>query len=192
MATKSGSSAREVPLLEGSAQRFRALFDANYDFVWRMLRRLGVPPAAADDAAQDVFEVAARRLHDIELGKERSFLLGTAVRRAAEVRRASKRVESPAPAGAVEAMVDVAAPPDEALDDRRALELLDAVLESLDEDLRAVLVLYELEGFTKVEIAEALDLPEGTAASRLRRARARFMEIAARMKAARSRVRGLR
>jgi RNA polymerase sigma-70 factor (ECF subfamily) len=174
------------------ATRFRALFDANYDFVWRMLRRLGVAKAGADDAAQDVFVIAARRLHDIELGKERSFVLGTAIRRAAELRRANHRVELLASDEALDRMADIAAPPDEVLDERRALALLDLVLESLDEDLRAVLVLFELEGLTKGEIAEALGIPEGTVASRMRRARARFMEHAARVKAARSRMRGPR
>jgi RNA polymerase sigma-70 factor (ECF subfamily) len=149
-----------------------------------------VAKAGADDAAQDVFVIAARRLHDIELGKERSFLLGTAIRRAAEVRRANQRVEVLASDEALERMADIAAPPDEVLDERRALALLDLVLESLDDDLRAVLVLFEFEGLTKGEIAEALGIPEGTVASRMRRARARFMEQAARVKAVRTRVRG--
>lgn len=192
MPAASEAIARDAAASGDGATRFRALFDANYDFVWRMLRRLGVAEAGADDAAQDVFVIAARRLHDIELGKERSFLLGTAIRRAAEVRRANHRVEVLASDEALERMADIAAPPDEVLDERRALALLDLVLESLDEGLRAVLVLFELEGLTKGEIAEALGIPEGTVASRMRRARARFMKQAARVKAVRSRVRGPR
>lgn len=43
-------------------------------------------------------------------------------------------------------------------------------------DLRAVLVLYEIEGQTAAEIAEITGLPRGTVASRLRRAREEFSE----------------
>ncbi len=44
----------------------------------------------------------------------------------------------------------------------------------MEEDLRTVLVLAELEGYGKAEISEVLSIPEGTAASRLRRAREDF------------------
>ena len=63
---------------------------------------------------------------------------------------------------------------DELIDRRRARELLEELLESLDLDLRAVFVLYELEGLTTPEIARCLELPVGTASSRLRRAREEF------------------
>jgi RNA polymerase sigma-70 factor (ECF subfamily) len=50
-------------------------------------------------------------------------------------------------------------------------------------DLRAVFVLFELEEMPTAEIAEALELPTGTVASRLRRAREEFRRIAARVQA---------
>ena len=34
----------------------------HYDFVWRVLRRSGLAPAAADDATQQVFLVVGRRV----------------------------------------------------------------------------------------------------------------------------------
>jgi RNA polymerase sigma-70 factor (ECF subfamily) len=43
-------------------------------------------------------------------------------------------------------------------------------------DLRAVFVLFELEEMTMMEIATISDLPPGTVASRLRRARQAFQE----------------
>jgi RNA polymerase sigma-70 factor (ECF subfamily) len=46
-------------------------------------------------------------------------------------------------------------------------------------ELRAVFVLYELEDFTMAEIARTLELPPGTVASRLRRARETFERLAA-------------
>jgi RNA polymerase sigma-70 factor (ECF subfamily) len=43
-------------------------------------------------------------------------------------------------------------------------------------DLRAVFVLFELEELTMMEIATMSDIPPGTVASRLRRARQAFQE----------------
>ena len=50
------------------------------------------------------------------------------------------------------------------------------MLAALDLELRAVLVLHELEEMTMADIATTLDLAPGTVASRLRRARAAFSE----------------
>jgi len=53
----------------------------------------------------------------------------------------------------------------------------------MDEPSRTVFVLFELEGFTFTEIAELLEIPRGTVASRLRRARTEFVEGARRLRA---------
>jgi RNA polymerase sigma-70 factor (ECF subfamily) len=53
-------------------------------------------------------------------------------------------------------------------------------------DLRAVFVLYELEQLTSAEIAELLQIPPGTVASRLRRARESFESCVARLRARRT------
>ncbi|HKQ71472.1 MAG TPA: sigma factor, partial [Polyangiaceae bacterium] len=44
------------------AEQLAGLFAEHADFVWRSLRRLGVPHADADDAVQEVFLVVHRRL----------------------------------------------------------------------------------------------------------------------------------
>ena len=63
---------------------------------------------------------------------------------------------------------------------KRLRERLERALASLSDAHRAVFVLYELEGLSVPELAELLELPLGTAASRLGRARAKFAEAAAR------------
>src|SRR6516162_7479374 len=77
--------------VEPSRQRLRALVVAHFDFIWRSLRRLGVPEAGVDDATQRVFCVALRRLEDIEPGRERAFLFHTAMNVATDARRALAR-----------------------------------------------------------------------------------------------------
>jgi RNA polymerase sigma-70 factor, ECF subfamily len=157
--------------------RSAALVRLNFGFVWRLLRRFGVSEAEAGDAAQRVFVVAAERLEQIEPGKERSFLFTTALRVADKVRRASARAARNTeldPEEAVSPWPSV----EELVDQRRARALLDAILERMSDELRAVFVLYELEQMTVKDIAALLGIAQGTAASRLRRAREFFREHA--------------
>lgn len=157
----------------GNAEELDALVRANFEFVWRLLRRLGLPESDADDAAQQVFTIACRRFGAIQKGSERSFLYGCALNGAAKWRSARARqqgrfetdaeiVESEHPSG------------DELLDRRKARQLLDEILDSMPEELRTVFVLFEFEELTSSEIAALLGVPRGTAASRLRRAREDF------------------
>jgi RNA polymerase sigma-70 factor (ECF subfamily) len=163
-------------------ERFRALFDRHYDYVWRILRRLGVRDQEVDDTAQEVFLVAARRLDDIREGAEKSFLFGTARRFASDARKGQRRSHTDSDAGELLEQPDPLPDPEQALQGRRAAALLDAVLDTMDDDLRAAFVLFELEGFSKSEVAEMLGIPEGTAASRLRRAREAFFATTRRLK----------
>jgi RNA polymerase sigma-70 factor (ECF subfamily) len=161
----------------------RALFETYYASIWRLLRRLGVRPAQIDDAAQEVFWVAARRLSDIESGREHSFLYGVALRVASqEVRRQSAAMPL-ATLEEVPLLADERPSAEEQLAERQARALLDDALGALPLDLRAVLVLHEIEELEVRQIAEIEAIPVGTASSRLRRAREEFTLIAKRMRA---------
>ncbi|MCA9038484.1 MAG: sigma-70 family RNA polymerase sigma factor, partial [Planctomycetaceae bacterium] len=50
-------------------------------------------------------------------------------------------------------------------------ELLEQALQQLDPELRSVFVLKEVESLSYREIAQVMDIPEGTVGSRLNRAR---------------------
>jgi DNA-directed RNA polymerase specialized sigma24 family protein len=69
----------------------RELVELYVDVVWRTLRRLGMPYADLDDGVQQVFTVLARRIDRVEPGKEKSFLLGVALRVVADHRRSRRR-----------------------------------------------------------------------------------------------------
>ena len=173
--------ARSPAATRAADARLRGLVDGQYDFIWRSLRRLGVPEIDADDCAQQVFLVASRKLDDIVIGCERPFLFSTALRVASDARRSRSRrrevfedVDEPR---------DSAPNPEQIAEQKSARALLDEVLDSLPMDLRAVFVLFELEEMSSAEIAEVLALPIGTVASRLRRAREEFQRIITRMKA---------
>jgi len=142
-----------------------------YGFVWRSLRRLGVPDTAIDDAVHDVFVVAARRLHEFE-GRSAitSWLFAVAVRVSKHQRRAAARHRRRKDALAAE--TQVRAPSDGGGFDRQdAARTLHALLERIDEPLRHVYILMELEQMTGREVAGILSLTVPTVHSRLRAAR---------------------
>jgi RNA polymerase sigma-70 factor, ECF subfamily len=165
--------------------RLAALAAENFHFIWRSLRRLGVPAEGVDDAAQHVFEVAARRLDGIEAGRERAFLFKTALFTAAETLRGAARSRARDGGDGVDELGDERPNPEEATERARKRELLDQVLGAMSVDLRAVFVLFELEELSMAEIARMLELPPGTVASRLRRARETFHREARRLRARR-------
>lgn len=166
------------------ALRLREIVDTNFDFIWRSLRRLGVSAVDSDDGAQRVFVVAARRLREIEAGRERAFLFGTACLVAREIRRASaRRPEVLNEHADGEDIADAAPDPEQCADRKQTRALLDDVLDALPMDARTVFVLFEMEELNVPEIATLLEVPIGTVASRLRRARELFRAGAARLRA---------
>jgi RNA polymerase sigma-70 factor, ECF subfamily len=158
--------------------RLRRVVDAHFDALWRFLRRLGIPEGDVDDAVQEVILVLARKLDKVEGGSEKSFVLSTAFRVASDMRRRVKRRREVDEAPLLH-LVSPELDPEAAAEKRRLEVLFAQVLEQLSLPLRAVFVLYELEDLTMAEIAETLQLPAGTVASRLRRGREAFERLAA-------------
>jgi RNA polymerase sigma-70 factor, ECF subfamily len=159
----------------------RALIDAHYASIWRLLLRFGVPEEQTDDAAQEVFWIAARRLTDIKPGSEAAFLYGVAIRVAARTRQ--HRELGVLSTEALDTVVDDQPSQEDLLDERRARELLGKVLAAMPEPLREVFVLFELQEIEIPTIAEILAIPVGTVGSRLRRAREEFSSISKRVRA---------
>jgi RNA polymerase sigma-70 factor (ECF subfamily) len=153
--------------------RVRAIVESHFDSVWRALKRLGVPEAGVDDAAQQVFLVASRRLDEIDPRGERPYLLGVALRVAADARRALlRRREVPMDETAELATIAPVGPTlEDLLDEKQALRLLGAHLARLPDEMREAFVLFELEELPAPEVANLLGVPVGTVASRVRRAR---------------------
>jgi RNA polymerase sigma-70 factor (ECF subfamily) len=171
------------PLAADARARLASIVDANFAFIWRSLRRLGLDAAAADDAVQHVFLVLAQRLDTVAEGAERSFLYRSACHTAANARRAAARGRARSDEGDVTLVVDPTPSPEEMTERRQARRLLDEVLDELDDDARQLFVLFELEAMVVPEIALLLGIPEGTCASRLRRAREQFNAALKRVRA---------
>jgi RNA polymerase sigma-70 factor (ECF subfamily) len=153
-----------------------ALYRAHYDFVWRNVRRLGAQEDWAEDALQEVFLVAARRMAEFEQrSNPKTWLFAIALRVVQRLQRNRKRYEKRVTLYAAEQSARAANDP---WDRDAAARLLRALLQRLSEEKRIVLILSDLEGFTSAEIARALAAKQGTVDSRLRQARldlARFL-----------------
>ena len=152
-----------------------ALYRDYFQFVWRSLRRLGVRNSSIDDAVQDVFLVAHRKLDQFEgRSSYKVWLFGIALRVASEHRRRDGRLQLD------EQIVANATRSDHALEMRRRVEALDTLLDTLDDRQRAVFVMAEIEGFSAPEIAEVLSIKLNTVYSRLRLGRRSFEKALAR------------
>jgi RNA polymerase sigma-70 factor (ECF subfamily) len=171
------------PHQAGSEPRLAELLRLYYARVWRALRRLGVDAGSADDAAQEAFIVLSRRLDEVRAGSEQTFLLGCAVRIAANHRRRSHARREVEDELALDGEPDPCPGAEQLLDHKRLREALEELLDSWPDDIRVAFVLFELEGLSVPEIAKVTEAKLGTVASRLRRARELFQAGAKRLRA---------
>jgi RNA polymerase sigma-70 factor, ECF subfamily len=149
--------------------------------VRRALSRRGLTAADIEDGAQLVFLIFARRIAQVDPGSEVAFLLGTARRVAAgHHRTVHRRRENEDDCAIVEYAVEGVASPEQILERKREREQLSQVLSEMSHARRSVFVLFTIEGLSLAEIAAHLQLPYGTVASRLSRARRDFEALATR------------
>jgi RNA polymerase sigma-70 factor (ECF subfamily) len=163
-------------LLRSPPWTFDELYSQHFGMVWRNLRRLGVPPALVEDAAQDTFIVVHRRLADLRTdASAKAWLFGIALRVARDYRRTQKR--KPTVNLDTESALSPRSGPFENAATAEAGRVVQRFLASLDDDKRAVFVLAELEEFSAPEISDALGVGVNTIYSRLRVARERFVDF---------------
>ncbi|HZL20143.1 MAG TPA: RNA polymerase sigma factor [Polyangia bacterium] len=172
---KGGEAAEAAARTAVHRTRLERMFTAHHILVWRTLRRRGLDPETAADATQQTFLIAAERLDDIASGSERAFLIGTALRVGYAIGRKVLRWQLE------DDMDQHVANARDLSDAQSAIELCDLVLSKVDPALAEVFVLFELDGFSSIEIAKLLEIPVGTVASRLRRAREQFRAVAGRI-----------
>ena len=161
----------------GDLATFEASYREHFALAWRALRRLGVPERDLGDATQDVFVIVYRKFHEFDFERPiASWIYAICLRVASDRRRsAAQRHElladeteraEPGEAATAEHVAQ------QQNAERRAL--LEAALEAMPLEQRAVFTLFELEGRTGEEVAALLGVPAATVHSRLRLAREVF------------------
>jgi RNA polymerase sigma-70 factor (ECF subfamily) len=158
---------------------FRRIYREHFDFVWRSVQRLGVEAAAVDDMVQEVFLAAYRRFDTYDAGRPfKAWLFGIALNVVRMARRGESRHRR-----RVEAVQHQVPEPADVVQHHAALDLLDRLLATLDDDQRTVVILIEIEGMSPRDVAAGLGLSVNTVYSRLRLARAHLHRAAARQRA---------
>jgi RNA polymerase sigma-70 factor, ECF subfamily len=174
-ASEIGQPTAEVvaaPSISNSRLQFSDVYEQHFEFVWRSARRLGVPEASLDDVVQDVFVTVYRRLPDFEgRSQVKTWVFGILRNTVNDLRRSQRRKPTEA---LIAEPIDVSAGPQEAFAREEGARLLHAVLTELEDDLRDVFVLSELEQMSAPEVASALNVNVNTVYSRLRAARRDF------------------
>lgn len=179
-----------VELTPTQRELFNTLYREHFDFVFRNLRRLGVVESGIDDALQDVYMVALRRIPEFREGTHaKAWLFAILARVSGNHRRSQRRRGSPVELAEERIETAMTGPFDQAAQ-QQARRILHAFLERLDDNRRAAFVMGELEQMTAREIGEALSANINTVYSWLRAARAEFVRMLDDTRAAEGRRRG--
>jgi RNA polymerase sigma-70 factor (ECF subfamily) len=169
------AAAHAGPVTSPLRLQFREIFDQHATAVGRTLRYLGVPEADLRDAAQEVFLVINRRYGEFEGRSSLSTWIRQICVRVAfanrrrRIRRREEVVEYPPDRG-------VEADQQSDIERREQRRLLTQLLDALDDEQRAIIVLYEIEMLPMREVAEAVGCPLQTAYSRRKAALEKLRE----------------
>jgi RNA polymerase sigma-70 factor, ECF subfamily len=152
---------------------FAEVYERHAELVWRIVRRLGIPDASAQDVMHEVFLVVHRRLHEYDGRASLTtwlFQLARGVASNYKRGRARERARLEVVVPPIDAMPD----PEGATARREAAGFVREFLARLDADKREVFELVEIDGLAVPEVAELVGINLNTAYSRLRLARQAF------------------
>ena len=163
-------------------EAFSSIVRAHSQYVFRVLRCLGVPAADLEDLCQETFIVVHRRLQSYE-GRAalRTWIYAIALRVVADYRKRAYRKREALVAHLPE--LRAAAEQERTLERREDWGLRDRLLSALGDEPRQVFVLYEIEALSMREIAEIVGCPLQTVYSRLHAARKQVAIQLTRMRA---------
>lgn len=150
--------------IEGDRCAQRIIYESLVDRVRRLVLRV-VGESDADDITQDVFVKVFTKINSFRGASEfTTWVHRIAINEALQhLRRVQRR-------SAVPLIEETAGPTvDDSLMDWK--ELLEQAFSGIDAQSRVILELKEVERYSYAQIAELLEIPEGTVGSRLNRAR---------------------
>jgi RNA polymerase sigma-70 factor (ECF subfamily) len=165
-------------VIAGDRLAGRALYDAHASRVYSLAYRLSGDAEKAREFTQDTFIRAFSRL--AQFRGEAAFstwLHRITVTVVSNARRSEVRIAREVTLDEADS-IEMSAP--EAEPDLK--ESIARAIEDLSETYRTTLVMHDIEGYTHAEIAEILDVPEGTCKSRLSAARAQLRQALAAFK----------
>ena len=165
----------------GDAGAMEALMRRHNRVLFRTARAILRDDAEAEEAVQDAYLKAFRALDGFR-GQARlsTWLVRIAANEALMRRRRRARGAEVIPLNGMEEPMDHAEGPEQAAGRGELRRLLEARIDRLPDDFRAVFVLRALEELSVEDTAAALEIPEATVRTRFFRARALLREALAR------------
>ena len=163
--------------LGGDEKAFETLVRRHQDRVYRLLYRMLGSREEAEDACQEAFLSLHRHGHRFRREARFSTFLyrvaaNAALNRRRSLGRARARQRELAQTQAAGAQLpSTPRDPEDAAGGAEIQQIVQRALQTLPEELRTAVVLYDLEGLPYKEIAAILAIPEGTVKSRIHRAR---------------------
>jgi RNA polymerase sigma-70 factor (ECF subfamily) len=166
--------------LEGNLDSFNQIVLEYQDMVYYQAYRVMGEPDAAEDATQEAFLSAYRKLHTYRGGSFKSWLLRIVTNACYDELRRRKRqpvsplnpiddsgeeIESPA------WLEDPAEKPEQSIERLELSQAIQHCLNELAAEFRSVVVLVDIQGLDYKSTAEIVERPIGTVKSRLARAR---------------------
>jgi RNA polymerase sigma-70 factor (ECF subfamily) len=177
-AVPSAEEALVARLREGERAAVEETYLAHHVAVRAFARRLVGDESAAEDIVHDAFLALPRAIRRFRgEGSLRSFVIGVAINVSRRhIRSAQRRRAATDRLAASEEHDAHAADASEELRNKQLATKLWAALDELPIEQRAVFVLCEAEQRTSVEVAQILDIPEGTVRTRLFHAKRKLRE----------------
>lgn len=161
---------------QGDTEAFNRLVAHYQGQVFNLAYRMLGDRAAAEDATQETFLSAFRKLASFEAGNFRAWLLRIAVNACRDYLRSGHHRKTLSLEGLAEEDPSVSFPSDAEAPEDYALrrELREAIaqgLKTLPPDQRLAILLVDVQGLSYEEAAQVMGVPLGTVKSRLSRAR---------------------
>lgn len=170
---------------QGDLDAFNRLVLAYQDMVFNQAYRMISESEVAEDAAQDAFIIAYRKLNTFRGGSFKAWLLRIVTNLCYdELRRRKRRPTTPLEPidqedEEIESprwMSDPAETPEEKAERAELGRAIQRCLDELPADFKAIVTLVDIQGLDYAEAADASRSPLGTVKSRLARARTRLRD----------------
>jgi RNA polymerase sigma-70 factor, ECF subfamily len=165
-------------LRRGEARAVGEVYDDHHQALRAFAVRLVGDEAQAEDLVHEVFVSLPKAIASFRGESSlRTFLIGIAVNHARHHVRSAARRRSLAERAQQEPLATTAATPEQELEARNLLSLIDAALDELPLEQRVAFVLCDVEERSSQEAATITNAPEATVRTRLRQARLKLREV---------------
>jgi RNA polymerase sigma-70 factor (ECF subfamily) len=170
-------------LLEGVRRRdndaLARFFDETFPYVYNLAFRFTWNREAAEDVAQEVFLKVHRAADRLDVNRNPRPWLTTITYNACRdaARRRSSRPEDTVDAMEIGERLEAGATPEDVLEERERVQLVERALRELDEEFRTVVLLRDYCGFSHEQIADVVEASHDAVRKRYSRALSRMGEI---------------